>query len=126
MDHPRQHHRTLHGDFFIVGAEKTEEINFMVDMDFVFTLCLVGGVACSRSLAAGDEFAAAGGRTEHGAAKTVGYSLDAVFRQMSAAVYPGLCGRDRYGTVKYNSHTPGRGTRFRSLGRCVQHCTQIP
>ena len=126
MDHPMQHHRTLHGDFFIVGAEKTEEINFMVDMDFAFTLCLVGGVACSRSLAARDEFAAAGGRTEHGAAKTAGYSLDAVFRQMSAAVYPGLCGRDRYGAVKYNSHTPGRGTRFRTLGRCVQHCTQIP
>lgn len=36
MDHPMQHHRTLHGDFFIVGAEKTEEINFMVDMDFAF------------------------------------------------------------------------------------------
>ena len=40
MDHPMQHHRTLHGDFFIVGAEKTEEINFMVDMDFAFTLCM--------------------------------------------------------------------------------------
>ena len=71
MDHPMQHHRRLHGDFFIVGAEKTEEINFMVDMDFAFTLCLVVGVACSRSVAARDEFAAAGGRTEHGAAKTL-------------------------------------------------------
>ena len=57
----------------------------MVDMDFAFTLCLVGGVACSRSVAAREEFAAAGGRTEHGAAKTVGYSLDAVVRQVSAA-----------------------------------------
>ena len=122
MDHPMQHHRTLHGDFFIVGAEKTEEINFMVDMDFAFTLCLVGGAGRSRSLEAGDKSAAA----EYGIAKTVGYSLDAVFRQMSAAVYPGLCGRDRYGAVKYNSYTPGRGTRFRTLGRCVQHCTQIP
>ena len=115
MDHPMQHHRTLHGDFFIVGAEKTEEINFMVDMDFAFTLCLVGGAGRSRSLEAGDKSAAA----EYGIAKTVGYSLDAVFRQMSAAVYPGLCGRDRYGAVKYNSYTPGRGTRFRTLGRCV-------
>ena len=80
MDHPMQHHRTLHGDFFIVGAEKTEEINFMVDMDFTFALCMVDGAACSRSLAARNEFAAA----EHGISKTVGYSLDAVFRQMSA------------------------------------------
>ena len=122
MDHPMQHHRTLHGDFFIVGAEKTEEINFMVDMDFAFTLCLVGGAGRSRSLEAGDKSAAA----EYGIAKTVGYSLDAVFRQMSAAVHPGLCGRDWYGAVKYNGYTPGRGTRFRTLGRCVQHCTEIP
>ena len=122
MDHPMQHHRTLHGDFFIVGAEKTEEINFMVDMDFTFALCMVGGAACSRSLAARDEFAAA----EYGIATPVGYSLDAVFRQMSAAVYPGLCGRDRYGAVKYNSHTPGRGTRFCTLGGYIQHCTEIP
>ena len=122
MDHPMQHHRTLHGDFFIVGAEKTEEINFMVDMDFAFTLCLVGGAGRSRSLEAGDKSAAA----EYGIAKTVGYSLDAVFRQVSAAVHSGLCGRDRYGAVKYNSYTPGRGTRFRTLGGCVQYCPALP
>ena len=126
MDHPMQHHRTLYGDFFIVGAEKTEEINFMVDMDFAFTLCMVGGSADGRSVAAGDGSAAADGGAEHGAAKTVGYSLDAVFRQVSAAVHSGLCGRDRYGAVKYNSYTPGRGTRFRTLGGCVQYCPALP
>ena len=119
MDHPMQHHRRLHGDFFLVGAEKTEEINFMVDMDFAFTLCLVGGVACSRSLAARDGSAAADGAAEHGAAKTAGYSLDAVFRQMSAAVYTRLWRGRGYGGFRYGCHTPGRGTRFRTLGRCV-------
>ena len=119
MDHPMQHHRTLHGDFFIVGAEKTEEINFMVDMDFAFTLCMVDGAACSRSLAARDEFAAADGAAEYGIATTVGYSLDAVFRQMSAAVYTRLWRGRGYGGFRYGCHTPGRGTRFRTLGRCV-------
>ena len=122
MDHPMQHHRTLHGDFFIVGAEKTEEINFMVDMDFAFTLCLVGGAGRSRSLEAGDKSAAA----EYGIAKTVGYSLDAVFRQMSAAVYTRLWRGRGYGGFRYGCHTPGRGTRFRTLGGCVQYCPALP
>ena len=33
---------------------------------------------------------------------------------------------DRYGAVKYNSYTPGRGTRFRTLGGCVQYCPALP
>ena len=103
-----------------------ETANAMVDVAAAAACCLVGGSADGRSVAAGDGSAAADCGAEHGAAKTVGYSLDAVFRQVSAAVHPGLCGRDRYGAVKYNSYTPGRGTRFRTLGGCVQYCPALP
>ena len=62
-----------------------ETANAMVDMAAAVACCLVGGSAHSRSVATGDGSAAADGGAEHGAAKPVGYSLDAVFRQVSAA-----------------------------------------
>ena len=54
------------------------------------------------------------------------YPLVRVFRQVPAAVFIRLCSGCRYGTVQRNGHTPGRGTRLRTLGRCVWNCPKIP
>ena len=76
--------------------------------------------------AGGDGSAAADGGAEHGAAKTVDIRWTQYSGRCLLLFTLAPCGRDRCGAVKYNSYTPGRGTRFRTLGGCVQYCPALP